>query len=180
QTNLGILKQYVAPAPVQTQTTPVCSVAAVPCPAGSVVNVHLGKFQIVAPNFQNEYRWLTSIDFNQSERNQWRGRYVGNKIDLIDTGGGATNLPNFFLPRPIRTTLISISQFHTFTSTIANELRLAYNRYTSTTSSGDFKFPGLDAFPNLSFRDDLNLQIGPNPNSPQATKQNTYQLSENL
>jgi hypothetical protein len=181
KTNLDILKQYVPPAPTQTKTTQVCNIiAANPCPAANLVTVGLGPFQIVSPNWQNEYRWLGSIDFQQNERNQWRGRYVGNRIDLIDTGSGATNLSAFFLPRPIRTSLISISQFHTFSATMANELRLAFNRYTSTTLSGDFKYPGLDVFPNLQMQQDLNLQIGPNPNAPQSTIQNTYQVSENF
>jgi len=180
QTNLGVLRQYVTPAPTQTQTTPVCSVSAVPCPSASVVNVPLGTFQIIAPNYQNEYRWLGSIDYNQSDRDQWRGRYIGNRIDSIDTGLGATHLPVFFLPRPIRQSLISITQLHTFTPTVLNELRLGYNRYTSFVSAGDFTYPGLDKFPNLQIRDDLNLQIGPNPSAPQSVRQNTYQISENL
>lgn len=180
KTNLGILKQYVPPAPSQTQTTPVCSVSAVPCPAGSVVNVPLGTFQIVAPNWQNEYRWLTSIDFQQSARDQWRGRYVGNRIDVIDTNNGATSLPVFFLLRPIRATLISIGEFHTFSPAVLNEVRLAFNRYTSIISAGNFKYPGLDVFPNLQIQQDLNLQIGPNSQSPQTTLESTYQLSDNL
>ncbi len=170
-TNLGILKQYVAAAPLQSQTTPVTG------SDGVVRNVPIGSFQILAPNYQNEYRWLGSVDFKQSDRDEWRGRYVGNKIDLIDN---VANLPAFFLPRPVRQNLIAISQFHTFSTTMLNELRLGYNRYTSVTSAGDFKFPGLDQFPNLLIQQDLNLQIGPNQNAPQATKQNTYQLSENL
>src|SRR5262249_1575952 len=120
KTNLGILKQYVPPALSQTQTTPVCSVSAVPCPAASIVDVPLGTFQIVAPNWQNEYRWLTSIDFQQSDKDQWRGRYVGNRIDVIDTNNGATSLPVFFLLRPIRATLISVGEFHTFSPTVLN------------------------------------------------------------
>jgi hypothetical protein len=180
QTNLGVLKQYAPPAPVQTQTTPICSVSEVPCPPAAVVDVPLGTFQIVAPNYQNEYRWLGSLDYQQSNRDQWRGRYVGNRIDQIDTGNGAINLPAFFLPRPIRATLISISEFHTFRPGVANELRLAYNRYMNETSAGNFKFPGLDVFPNLLISRDLNLQIGPNPSAPLKTIQNTYQLSENL
>jgi hypothetical protein len=180
KTNLGILKQYVPPAPSQTQTTPVCSVSAVPCPAGSLVNVPLGTFQIVAPNWQNEYRWLASIDFQQSQMDQWRGRYVGNRIDVIDTNNGATDLPAFFLLRPIRASLISIGEFHTFSPTVLNEVRLAFNRYTSIISAGNFKYPGLDVFPNLQIQQDLNLQIGPNAQSPQATIQSTYQLSDNL
>ncbi len=123
---------------------------------------------------------MDSIDYVQSVRDQWRVRHVGNRIDTIDTGNGAVNLPVFYLPRPIRQAFISVSQLHTFSATIFNELRLGYNRYTSTLSAGDFKFPGLDRFPNLAVQQDLNLQIGPNPSAPQATKQNTYQVSENL
>lgn len=180
QTNLGVLKQYVPPAPTQTQTTPVCSTTQVPCPAASIVNVPLGTFQIVSPNWQNEYRWLSSIDFQQSEKDQWRGRYVGNRLDYIDTGNNSTNLGAFFLPKPVRANLISIGEFHTFSPVVLNELRLAYNRYTSVTSAGNFKFTGLDMFPNLQIQQDLNLQIGPNSQSPQSAIQNTYQLSENL
>jgi hypothetical protein len=180
QTNLGILKQYVPPAPVQTQTTTVCAVSAVPCPAASLVTVPLGTFQILAPNYQNEYRSLGSADYQQSDRDQWRGRFVHNRIDLIDTGNGSTSLPIFFLPRPVRAALVSVSEFHTFTPMLVNELRLAYNRFSSNIISGNFKYPGLDVFPNIQIQQDLNLQIGPNPQSPQATIQNTYQLSENL
>jgi hypothetical protein len=174
QTNLGIIKQYVTPAPVATKTTPVLG------SDGVTRNIPLGPFQIIAPNYQNEYRWVGSVDFNQSDRDQWRWRYVDNKISLIDTGNGATNLPVFFLPRPIRQSLTSVSEFHTFSSNLVNEFHLNYNRYNSTTSSGDFKFPGLDVFPNILIQGDLNLQIGPNPNSPQATIQNTYQLSNSV
>jgi hypothetical protein len=180
QTNLGILKQYVSPAPSQTGTTTVCAVAAVPCPKTPVdqnVTIPIGTFQIVAPNFQNDYDWLGSMDFQQSDRDSWRGRYVGNRVDLIDS---TPQLGTFFLPRGIRTHLISISEFHVFSPTMTNELRLGYNRYVAPISAGDFKYPGLDVFPNLQFRDDLNVQLGPNPNAPQSTIQNTYQLSENL
>src|SRR5581483_11377744 len=104
QTNLGVLQQYVPPAPNQTQTTPVCSVVLVPCPAASLVNVPLGTFQIVSPNWQNEYRWVSSMDFQQSGRDQWRGRYVGNRVDYIDTANNSTNLGTFFLLKPVRTT----------------------------------------------------------------------------
>jgi hypothetical protein len=174
QTNLGIIKQYVTPAPVATKTTPVLG------SDGVTRDINLGPFQIIAPNYQNEYRWVGTVDFNQSDRDEWRWRYVDNKISLIDTGNGATNLPVFFLPRPIRQALTSVSEFHTFSSTLVNDFHLNYNRYTSTTNSGNFKYPGLDVFPNILIQNDLNLQIGPNPNSPQATIQNTYQLADSV
>ena len=49
----------------------------------------------------------------------------------------------------------------------------------SPTTAGNFKFPGLDQFPDLVFND-LNLELGPDSNAPQATIQNTYQLVDNV
>src|SRR5262249_32311669 len=45
--------------------------------------------------------------------------------------------------------------------------------------SGNFQFPGLDVFPNLTL-DDLNVQFGPYSVSPQFSKLNTYQLIDNF
>jgi hypothetical protein len=167
-TNLGILKQYLAPAPVQsgTKTTTVNGVA-----------IPLGILPIVSPNYSNNYNWLASIDYNISDRDQLRGRYVDNKTSAINT---AANLPVFFFPRPTTSHLASISEFHTFTPAVTNELRLAFTRYNDNIAVPDFKYPGLDVFPNIQIQDDLNVQIGPNPNGPQATIQNTYQIIDNL
>ena len=42
-----------------------------------------------------------------------------------------------------------------------NELRVSYLRNNANTGAGNFQFPGLDQFPNLTI-DELNgLQIGP-------------------
>jgi len=60
------------------------------------------------------------------------------------------------------------------------KLRLAFNRYNSNLPVPDFKYPGLDVFPNIQIMDDLNVQIGPNPSGPQATIQNTYQIADNF
>jgi hypothetical protein len=170
-TNLAILTQYVTPATTQTKTTPVLG------SDGITRNIPLGPFQIIAPNYQNEYRWVGTVDYNMSEKNQWRWRYIDNKISTIDINA---NLPVFFEPRPLRKALTSVSEFHTFSSTLLNELRLNYNRYTDNITVGNFKYQGLDVFPNILIANDLNLQIGPNQNGPQATIQNTYQLIDNL
>ena len=171
QTNLGVLKQYVTPATAMAKFAPING------SDGIVYNVPLGTFQIVAPNYTNEYRWVGSLDYTMSPRDQWRGRYVDNKITRVDT---AANLPVFFQIQPERKMLISISEFHAFSPTLLNELRLAFNRSFSDTPAGNFKFPGLDVFPSITLQTDLNLQLGPNPTSPQKTIQNTYQLSENI
>src|SRR5204863_7311616 len=52
-------------------------------------------------------------------------------------------------------------------------------RFSNIVDAGNFSFPGLDAFPNLTFGD-LSLQLGPDPNGPQFTIQNLYQATDNV
>jgi hypothetical protein len=61
-----------------------------------------------------------------------------------------------------------------------NEVRLAYNRFNDKQVAPDVGFPGLDTFPNIMIRNDLNAQLGANPNAPQASIQNVYQVVDNL
>jgi hypothetical protein len=188
-TNFGILKQYAAPAPVQgvgakgsinvcTANLPTTAISGVgPCPASSLVPVAIGILPVVAPNFSNTYRYLISGDYNISEKDQLRARYVDNKVASIRT---AAQLPIFFTPRPTTSHLASVSEFHSFTPGLNNELRLAYNRYNDNITVPDFPYPGLDVFPNVVANDLNQLNIGPDPNGPQATIQSTYQLVENM
>jgi len=165
-TNLGILKQYLGTAATQAKTASV-----------NGVNIPLGILPISAPNYTNVYSWLVSIDYNISDKDQLRGRYVDNKTSAINI---AANLPVFFFPRPTTSHLGSISEFHNFRPNLTNEIRLAFNRYNDNIAVPDFKYPGLDVFPNIQIADDLNVQLGPNPNGPQATIQTTYQINDNV
>jgi hypothetical protein len=166
KTNLGILQQYVAPAPVGTKTSKV-----------NGVNIPIGILPIVAPNFSNEYDWLVSVDYTLSSRDQLRGRYVDNNLTQIDTNA---NLAIFFATRPTLTKLLSVSEFHNFSPSVTNEFRLAFNRYNDNIPVTNAQFPGLDVFPNIQIQQDLNVQIGPDTNAPQSTVQDTYQIVENL
>jgi hypothetical protein len=189
QTNLGILKQYLPAAPVQgtggaaniqvcNAPLPMTGIASAPaCPAANIVNVPIGTLPISAPNFQNIYRYLISVDYNYSEKDQFRGRYADNKISSEDT---SANLPIFFASEPVHAHLGSFSEFHSFTPSINNEFRAAYNRFNQDVPiPSGLKFPGLDQFPNLAFND-LNLQLGPDPNAPQSTIQSTLQFVDNI
>jgi hypothetical protein len=76
--------------------------------------------------------------------------------------------------------LATLSSYHSFTPNVTNELRLAYNRFSQFyTVPGGLSFPGLDVFPNLQI-DDWGIQIGPDPNAPQYSVQNTYQVELHL
>jgi hypothetical protein len=170
-TNLAIFEKYV---PAGTITNPACTNIN---DAGGNPTIPTLGLQIVSPNFTNSKFIVASMDYNISTSDQLRGRYVYNSVVGIDT---AANLPVFFTPVPQKFHLVTINEYHTFTPTLTNELRLGYNRNTSEFTAGNFTFPGLDVFPNLQFNDLNSLQVGPDGNAPQGGVQNTYQMSEAL
>ena len=167
QNNLNVLKQYMPAAPVNDQ--------------GSISvqgqDIPVGTFPVNGAFYTNQYTAVASVDYNISDRDQLRGRYVQNKIDQLDN---SANLPAFWTTLPQRFYLASLAEFHNFTPQVINELRLAYNRFSQTYVVPPIKFPGLDAFPNLTIDDLASANVGPDSNAPQYTIQNTYQLVENI
>jgi hypothetical protein len=164
-TNLKVLEQWVAPAPVASDSTTVNGKA-----------IPLGILPIAGANFTNLYTYIASIDYNPWNKDAIRGRLIFNKQDSLDN---LANLPAFYTTLPQRYWLATISDIHTFSPTLTNELRLGYNRFTQYYVVGNQTFPGLDVFPDIIF-DDLGLQVGPDPNAPQFTVQNTYQYTDNV
>ena len=190
---------FAAFATAATQdTTGVCAAEALdesenPIPGTAVVNdyvtnpgtaipntIPLGIVPIVAPAFQNNRALVTSMDYDMSDKDQLRGRYIYNKIATLDTGAA---LPQFFTPFVQPYHLVTLAEFHTFSPNVGNEFRVGFNRTAQnfTVPGGSLaSFQGLDAFPNLTI-DDLNsLNVGPDPNAPQYAVQNTYQMEDNL
>lgn len=168
RTNLNVLQQYLSPAPQQSDTTSVAG-----------VNIPIGILPITKPSFTNTYTWLASGDYNISDRNQLRGRYVNQRT----SGFSETTLPDlpvFFQGRETRQHLFTLSDFHNFTPNLLNEFRFGYNRYNDIIPAGNFQFPGLDVFPNITIENDLNVQLGPFSGAPQSTIINTYQLIDNV
>ncbi len=173
-TNLAIFTQFTPVAPTSTCNKVVGATIPV-----NGTNVPIGDLPINAPNFTN-YRYLVaSMDYSISSKDQLRGRYIYNSAVGIDN---SPNLPVFFLPFPTKFHLVTINEYHTFTPNVTNEFRLGYNRFTQVVDTGNFKFPGLDSFPDLIFEDlgPGGLQLGPDPNGPQFTIQNLYQATEAL
>ena len=144
---------------------------------GGNVNIPLGNLLVTPPSFSNFDALTTSVDYNLSSKDSIRGRYVYNKLGAIDT---AANLPIFFATTPYRYHLFALSEYHTFTPNLTNEFRVGFNRYYNITPSGNFSFPGLDQFPNLTFYDQGGINLGPDGNAPQSTIQNLYQATDNV
>lgn len=173
QTNLKILQQYMPLAPIADQgSTPYT------LPNGSIAKVPIGTANIAGPNFQNWTYAVISSDYNISDKDQLRGRYIYNKNSGYPPSA-EPQLPVFFLPSPTTFYLATVTEYHNFAPSLTNELRIGFNRYNQDIPEGDFKFPGLDKFPTITF-DDIGIQFGVNTSAPQFTIQNTYQLTDNL
>ena len=165
QTNLNLLKQY-AMASAPNSAGPTITIGSVSVPTGII--------SVVGPNFNNNFNGVASSDYNISDRDQLRGRFVYNRGDGLDT---SANLPVFWTGVPSREYLATLAEYHTFSPSVVNELRLGFNRQNAFYPVGNQTFPGLDAFPNLYFSD-LNLQVGPDGSLPQGGISNLYQISD--
>jgi hypothetical protein len=135
QTNLGVFKQYVTPAPQASDVTTV-----------NGVDIPTGILPISFPTYEDNYYWLASVDSNWNDTDQTRFRYVENRSDLID----ATlipRLPAFSQVRMLRQKLFTVAHLHTFSPTLFNETRLSYARFQDAIPAGDYEYPGLDVSP---------------------------------
>jgi hypothetical protein len=176
-TNLGVLQKYL---PAATQ--PCGSQDISPCPSGGVIQVvgtaiPVGTLSVAAPTYDNGLTSVTSVDYNISQKDNLRFRYLYSKVTGPDT---SSNLPVFYGPSGSRNTMVNLSEYHMFSSTINNELRLGYSRLWFGGAIPNMKFPGVDAFPSFNFGDLNGLQFGPNSGAPYGIFVNTYQLVDNL
>jgi hypothetical protein len=166
KTNLGVVQQYATASVASGDTLQV-----------GPNTIPLGQLSIIAPNWQNNYFAVGTMDYNISDRDQLRGRFANNRYNFIDT---AAQLPAFYLTRPETSYLATVAEYHTFSASLTNEFRAGYTRFTQPISAGNFSFPGLNMFPNLTFDDLGGLNLGPNSSAPQSTVQNLYQGADNI
>jgi hypothetical protein len=178
--NRGVFNLYTPVASAATDTVNVCSVRPQAgtgnCVGGVLLAVPIGGVSFPAPNFLKQNNVVTNVDYNQSTKTTHRFRFNMTNFVTIDT---AANLPVFFATIPGKQRLFSYSNFHTFTSNLSNEFRLAFRRSEGNFPVGPQIYPGLDVFPNIGLGD-LGLDIGPDPNAPQKGIENNYQLVDNV
>lgn len=165
KTNLTQLQTYV---PAATSASgKVASVAG--------VRVPLGNISFSNPTFQNNYDAVVSIDYNVSQKDQLRGRWVYNKQESTLTA----TVPSFNVPYPNNNYLLSLSEFHNFSPVLQNEFRASFSRNVNSAGLPSQTFPGLDGvFPVIQI-DELNsLAIG--PSGPTGSIQNLAQFQDNM
>ena len=189
QTNLQQFQKYMGTA------TSVASVSALPFGAPVMVGpgnealgtgawatgtglttIPVGEISQALPNYTNQEFGVGSVDYNISNNDSFRGRFILNRFGPIDTNGFPAQ---FFTTTPENSYVVTASEYHTFSPSLVNELRLGYNRLNQNFPVPNTQFPGLDAFPNIAVYE-LNSEYGPDPNAPQYTIQNTYELTDNV
>jgi hypothetical protein len=187
--NFGIFQQYVPQATtpsacipydgtsnhISLGSNPFSAPANGTCAAGSV---EVGNVPITPAAWQSWTNFVQSVDYNMSEKDQIRGRFIYNKENLLDN---AAQLGTFFAPYSITFALVNVSEYHTFSPNVTNEFRAGFNRFNENIPAGKFNYPGLDVFPNITLFDLGNgLNVGPDGNAPQFTIQNFYQVVNNV
>ncbi|MGA9508094.1 MAG: carboxypeptidase regulatory-like domain-containing protein [Candidatus Sulfotelmatobacter sp.] len=147
--------------------------------AGGAGSVAIGDVGFSGANYQNYLTTVNSVDWDISAKDQVRGRYAYEKNNAIDFNG---QIPSFWTITPSRYGLFTLSEYHNFTANLNNEVRVGFNRYANTLPSGNFSFPGLNAYPNLvvGIGESSGVQLGPDGNAPQFGYQNFYQLVDNI
>ena len=141
-------------------------------------NVPVGSISLPAPQFIINKNYVANIDWTQSSLTQHRFRFNKNDDSATDI---AATLPQFFGIIPLKQVLFSYTNIHTFTPSLTNETRLAFRRSNVDFPVPNIAFPlaGFDSFPNVTV-DELGFSIGPDPNAPQFTIENNYQIIDNL
>jgi len=145
----------------------------------TAVSIPIGLVPVSSPAYQNYHNAVAAIDYNISNTDSLRGRFVMNRTGTIDTAG----FPSvFYATIPYNYYLVTFSEYHTFSPNVVNEFRFGYNRYLNSYPVPNISFPGLDSFPNIDVFELGGIQntFGPDPNAPQSAVQNLYELSENV
>jgi hypothetical protein len=193
--NLSILQQYLGTAatavppnqagfggypvvgPTYASGNPTTyNAAGAPTGGHSGISIPVGQISFNPPSFTNNESAVASTDYNLSASDSLRGRFILNRSGAIDTTGYPAS---FFTTNPTNAYLATFSEFHNFSPNLINEFRFGYNRFNTSTVVPNTPFPGLDVFPNIVINE-LNVNVGPDPNGPQSTIQNLYQLTDNL
>ena len=137
-------------------------------------NIPVGSIAFNNPVFTNNYNALVSIDYNMSDRDQLRGRWIYNKQSSIV----AATVPTFNATQPFNNYAYNASEFHNFNPTLQNEFRVSFSRNFNQLPGTSETYPGLDAFPVLQI-DELNgLSWG--PVGPSGSIQNLFQVTNNV
>ena len=174
--NLSTFQKYV---PAAGSQSPGSSSGDV-CPSAVSVlgnNIPVGDVGFIGPSYQNFLTNVNSGDWNISSKDSLRVRYAFENNTGFDT---AAQLSSFWTTTPTKYNLFTLGEYHNFTQNVNNEFRFGFNRFNQPIPVSSQTFPGLNVFPNIVVQELNGIQLGPDPNGPQFTIQNTYQAVDTV
>ena len=179
-TNFGAMQTYLPAALTQASAAnpqDPCLIGGQPYAVVNGTNIPVGDIGFTGSAYNNTFTSTNAVDWNISDRDQLRFRYIYGHNSALDVGA---QLPAFWTSSPTRNHVVTLSEYHTFGATVSNELRLGFNRLYLDLPLPSSSFAGLSEFPNLTI-DELNgVNLGPDSSAPQFVIQNTYQLTDNV
>lgn len=140
--------------------------------------IAFGDVSVIIPSANEDRQYQLNIDFNANERNQFRFRYSHDDFLGIGAGNGGPAFNNNVV---FNSRLFSATYVRAFSSSVVNELRLAY-RYAASDAplvNQNLRLTGDVDFPNIEVQS-LGLQLGPDGNLPQSGGDNSYQVFDTL
>jgi hypothetical protein len=165
-------------------TNPSGTVSFRATPGGPLIPVETGSITGSASSFFDDHQASFRVDHRFSGANSLSGRYL---YDDADSGGTGQVTPTGLTTKNVfRSQAANITLTSVLTPTVVNELRAAWSRLGTTTSSDD---PASESIPSIEIAE-LGLQgfnaaanrtaIGLAVNLPQFRNNNTYQVQNNL
>ena len=151
---------------------------------GQNYTIPLGSLTGAASFKFNDWQGSTRFDHQFNENNRFSARYLLDSSQT--TGTGQVTPPGLTTANVARTQSLAFSLNSVLSQRLVNEVRLAYQRFGSTTSSSD---PASESIPSLEISE-LGLTgfnaaasrtaIGLAVNLPQFRFNNTYQLMDTM
>jgi len=151
---------------------------------GQTVRIPTGSLTNSTSQFQNNWQWSGRVDHQLTSKNSIGGRYLFN--DNVQGGADQVTPPGLTTDQPLRTQAASAWWTSVVSPRMLNELRLSYQRYSSTTTATDptsaeipsVEVPelGLTGFNAASDRTAIGLAV----NLPQFRTNNLYQIQDSF
>jgi Carboxypeptidase regulatory-like domain len=151
---------------------------------GQNYTVPLGSLTGAASFKFDDWQWSTRFDHQFNENNRFSARYLYDSNQT--TGTGQVTPPGLTTANTTRTQSLAFSLNSVLSQRLVNEVRLAYQRYGSNTSSSD---PSSETIPSLEISElgltgfnaaNSRTAIGLAVNLPQFRFNNTYQLMDTM
>jgi hypothetical protein len=165
-TNLGILRNALGGNVGDASTSVTVGGTQIP----------FGQVNALARGWQNQFAGTGAADWTITDKDQLRVRYVHNELENTNP---FSTLDGFANRWRMKNFLASAAHYHTFGNAVTNELRVGYNRNTSSLQPNGQTVNGF-ALGNIQIGGDAGLSLGAPFGFNDSAQLSTWQVSDNV